>query len=456
MKNLLLILSFLFLISCSKDDNENDTSQNTFDGKLIFAKTFGGSDEEYVRGVTATKDGGFVVVGYTKSNDGSITNKVGLVEDIWLTKYDEKGSPLWSKTYGGSLDDFGYSVTENNDGSLVIAGYSKSSDGDVPSNLGMHDFFIFKTDASGNMIWKKNYGFTSHDHAHKIIATKDGGYFIVGYVDYSGFNRSAFSVLHGVGEYYGIKLNASGEKQWDCYFGGTQNDRVFDVVESNNGGFVMVGYSESNDFDITDNHGSYDYWVVKIDALGNSLWKKSYGGSELDQAYGIAKSINNTYLIVGTSDSSNGDVSLNKGENDVWIISIDDNGTKLWDKSYGGSSSETANSIKVMSNGNFVVSGHTRSTNIENTTDGHHKVKNLTNRIENLTNRGENDFWVFTISPSGNMLWQNTYGGSNFDFAYDATEILDKGIIIVGETQSNDFDIQNNRGIKDLLIVKVH
>lgn len=437
MKNYLLVAIIFLNLSCDKD--ENIVQENTFNGKLEWSKTFGGSDEETIHGVTATSDGGFVVIGYTKSNDGDINDKQDLIEDIWLSKYNAKGVLLWSKTYGGSLDDIGSSVIENSDGSLVIAGYSKSSDGDVPSNVGMHDFFIFKTDSVGNIIWKKSYGFASHDHAHKIISTLDGGYFIVGYADYSGLNKSSKNVQHGVGEYYGIKLNAQGEKQWDKYFGGTQNDRIYDVVQANDGGFVMVGYSESNDFDVTDNHGSYDYWVVKVNNNGDLVWKKSYGGSELDQAYGIEKSINNTYLLVGTSNSLDYDISSNKGGNDVWVVAIDDDGAKLWDKSYGGSQFETANSIQVMSNGNFIISGHTRSTDFD---------------IQE--NKGENDFWAFTISPSGKMLWQKTFGGTNFDFAYDATELTDKGIIIVGETQSNDLDIQTNQGIKDLLIVKVH
>ena len=438
MKKLLFLFGLSILISCS-NDNQHVSEQNPFDGKLIWSKTVGGSNEEYVRAVQSSKDGGFFVIGYTKSNDGEVVNKVGLEEDIWLTKFTSDGNLIWSKTYGGSLDDFGYSVIENTDGTLAIAGYSKSNDGDVPNNLGMHDFFIFKTDASGNILWKKSYGFASHDHAHKIINTSDGGFFVVGYADYSGFNRSSFEVQHGVGEYYGLKLDANGEKQWDCYFGGTQNDRVFDVVEANTGGYVMVGYSESNDFDVEDNHGSYDYWVVKINALGNLIWKKSYGGSDLDQAYGIAKGNNNTYLITGTAASVDGDITSNKGENDVWVIAIDDNGTKLWDKSYGGSQSEVANAIKVLSNGNFLLSGFTTSS------DG-----DITH------NKGMNDFWVFTITPSGKVLWQQTFGGSNIDFAYDATEILDKGIIIVGETQSNDLDVPENKGINDMLVVKVH
>lgn len=435
MKKFLVVLSFISIFSCSNEDNED---QNNFEGEVQWVKTFGGSDEEIVRGVCATSDGGVVVIGNTKSVGGDISDKRYAMEDIWLSKYDESGNLVWSKTYGGNLDDLGYSVIENSDLTLTVAGYSKSSDGDVPSNLGMHDYFIFKTDSNGNLIWRKSYGFMSHDHAHKIISTSDNGYFVTGYADYAGFGRPSTIVMHGVGEYYGIKLNALGEKEWDVYFGGTQNDRVYDVVETNDEGLIMVGYSESSDFDVTDNHGSYDYWVIKLNASGDLVWKKSYGGTGLDQAYGIAKSINNTYLIAGTSNSTDGDVSSSKGSNDVWVISIDDNGNKLWDKSFGGTGFDFANSLNSMSNGNFIISGHTRSVNLDIN-----------------ENNGENDFWALTISPSGLLLWQQTFGGSGYDFAYDAIETLDKGIVIVGETESNDFDIPENKGIKDLLIVKV-
>lgn len=435
MNRILVVLSLVLLFSCSNDDNGN---QNYFNGEIQWVKTFGGSDEELVRGLFATSDGGVVVVGNTKSSGGDITDKRYLEEDIWLSKYDVNGNLVWSKTYGGNLDDLGYSIIENSDSSLTVAGYSKSSDGDVPSNLGMHDFFIFKTDANGNLIWKKSYGYMSHDHAHKIISTSDGGYFITGFADYAGLGRSGNVTMHGVGEYYGIKLNASGEKEWDVYFGGTQNDRVYDVLESNDRGLIMVGYSESSDFDVTDNHGSYDYWVLKINSTGNLVWKKSFGGSGLDQAYGIAKSVNNTYLIAGTSNSTDGDITSNKGNNDVWVVNIDDNGNKIWDRSFGGTGFDFANSISALSNGNFVISGHTRSSDLD---------------IND--NKGENDFWALIISPSGRLLWQKTFGGSSYDFAYDAKETKDKGIVIIGETESNDLDIDENKGIKDLLIIKV-
>ncbi|MFT7251770.1 MAG: hypothetical protein ACI9FW_001514 [Flavobacterium sp.] len=439
MRKLILLFTVLFIVSCNKDENLSFNDETVFNGKKVWSKSVGGSDFEEIKSVTATQDGGFVVVGNTKSSDGDITDKRYGLEDIWLSKYDAEGNLLWSKTYGGSQDDLGYSVIENADRTLVVAGYSKSSDGEVQSNQGMHDFFIFKTDYQGNLIWAKSHGFMSHDHAHKIINTSDGGYFVVGYVDYAGIGRSSKGVLHGVGEFYGLKLDANGNKLWDKYFGGTQNDRVFDVVEANDGGFVMVGYSESSNFDVNDNHGSYDYWVVKINAIGDLIWKKSYGGSELDQAYGIVKNLNNTYLITGTSNSMDGDISLNKGANDVWVINIDDNGALLWEKSFGGSGFDTSNSIRMISNGNFLISGHTRSV------DG-----------QITENKGENDFWAFTISPNGKMLWQKTFGGSNFDFSYDAVELKDKGFVIVGQTESNDLDIPINKGLSDLLIIKVH
>jgi hypothetical protein len=438
MKKFAVIFSLLSLISCKDDDTFLTENNKGFNGEIQFAKSFGGSDQDMPKSVVATRDGGFLVIGTTKSNDGDISVKVGLLEDIWLTKYSIDGNLLWSKTYGGSLDDFGYSVLENPDGTLVIAGYSKSSDGDVPSNLGMHDYLIIKTDSNGNKIWAKSYGFMSHDHAHKIIATSDGGYLVAGYVDYAGIGSKSSAVLHGVGEYYIIKLNSAGDKVWDNYFGGTQNDRIFDVVQANDGGYVVVGYSESNDFDAEDNHGGYDYWVIKTNAIGELVWKKSYGGSGLDQAYGIKKSINNTYVITGVSSSSDGDNTSNISESDFWVISIDDNGKLLWNKSFGGPDFELANSISITQEGNFLISGHTRSTS-----------GNITQ------NKGENDFWLITISPSGKLLWQKTFGGSNFDFGIDAVQLKDGSYVMIGETFSNDQDVPSNKGNNDLFIVRV-
>jgi hypothetical protein len=226
---------------------------------------------------------------------------------------------------------------------------------------------------------------------------------------------------------------------WYRYFGGTQNDRVNDVVEANDGGLVMVGYSESSNFDIIDNKGSYDFWAVKINANGSLQWKHNYGGSAIDQAYGITKTNNNSYLIVGRSNSGDKDVSKSLGGFDAWVIHIDDHGHLIWNKSFGGTEFDTATTIKKLSNGNFGVVGNTRSI------------------IDGKTIKGQNDFWIFEIDNKANssIFWETTVGGSSFDVATDFYQNSQNEIIVVGDSQSNDFDTQQNKGENDLWVVKL-
>lgn len=437
MKKILILFFVSFFISCEND--EKITTNNKILGQKNWITTIGGSLDDAVRQVISTSDGGFLIVGYTKSSDGDIIDNNSQIEEAWVVKFDSYGHISWSKTFGGMMDDYAYSVVEDAEGNYLIAGYSMSMNGDVPMNLGMHDFWLFKLSSQGNLMWSKTYGYSSHDHAHKIIPTSDGGYFVVGFTDYSGGvgDRNSNVLLHGVGEYYGLKLNNEGEKEWDAYFGGTQNERVFDVVEANDGGFVMVGYSESNDFDVNDNKGSYDYWVVKVKADGILDWKKSYGGSDIDQAYGILK-VNNNYIISGNSNSQDGDVSHPKGNNDIWVIAIDDFGNLIWEKSYGGEQNDMSNHILKTNSNEIVITGHTR------TNDGSIGVLN-----------GENDIFVFSINSGGNLNWMKTFGGSSFDFGISATQLKDNSLIIVGETQSNDFDITLNKGQKEIMIINL-
>src|SRR5690606_37240101 len=146
---------------------------------------YGGSGDDKIGGAVATPDGGFIVIGYTDSNDNDIIKTHASI-DIWLARFSADGQIIWSKTYGGSADDYGMSIIATSDGNYAIGGYSVSNDGEVPDNLGMHDFYIAKITGDGNMLWSKNYGFLSHDHAHKLMQTRDGGFFIAGYADYAG------------------------------------------------------------------------------------------------------------------------------------------------------------------------------------------------------------------------------------------------------------------------------
>ncbi len=452
MKNLIFCISLLVLLSCDKNEDAIQIiPEQKFEGKLIYSKTFGGSQDEKAGGAVATPDGGIIVVSTTLSNDGDVVADHPDSE-IWITRLDAQGNQLWSKTIGGSLDDYGYSVAATLDGNYIIAGYSASSDGDVPSNRGMHDFFVAKITGAGNLLWTNTYGFSSHDHAHKIIPTKDGGFFVAGYSDYAGIDaagqtgnhgeghqmRGAAATLHGVGEFVGIKIDANGNFMWYRYFGGTKNDRVNDIVECNDAGLIMIGYTESNDFDVPTSKGSYDYWAIKLHADGEFHWKKNYGGSGIDQAFAIAKTDHNSYLIGGRSNSSDGDVTNAKGNFDAWIINIDDEGKMIWEKSFGGTDFDVASSIKKTSDGKFVVVGNTRGS------------------MGNDANKGENDFWIFKIDDNANsdMIWQKTFGGSSFDLAADVV-FNNNEYTIIGDSQSNDIDVPANKGQNDIWVIKV-
>ena len=453
MKSIIHTLLFFLLISCSKSDS-NVPVESAFEGKLVWSKSYGGSAEDKVSSIVKTTDGGCMVLSSTDSNDGDVL-KTHAMTDIWLTKYDVSGNLSWSKTIGGSLNDYGTSIISTVDGNYVVAGYSGSNDGDMPRNVGLHDFFISKMDNEGNTLWSKNYGFISHDHAHKIIQTSDGGYFVAGFADYDGIigtvgtgnhgeghslkNANSAAAKHGVGEFFGIKLDANGNFKWYRYFGGTQNDRVNDIVEANDGGLLMVGYSESTDFDITNNKGGYDYWVIKLEQDGHLHWKENYGGSGIDQAFSITKTNNNSYLIAGRSNSQDGQISKNLGNFDAWIIHINDHGHLLWEKSFGTTQFDTAAMIKKVTNGNFVVAGNTRG---------------IANGNEN---KGENDYWLFEIDnrPNTTIHWQKTYGGQKIDSAIDFIEVNPSEFVIAGESQSNTFDVNTNKGLNDLWLIKV-
>lgn len=449
MKKASYLFFLVFILSCEKDTSEPTSIE--LKREMVYSKTYGGSLEDKVNSVVNTPDGGMLILGYTMSNDGDII-KTHNENDIWLTKLDANGVLLWSKTIGGSENDYGTSIVATSDGNYVISGYSGSSDGDIPANIGLHDFFIAKFTGEGTLLWSKNYGFSNHDHAHKIIQTRDGGYFIAGFADFSGIegtgetgnNGEGHSMrigapLHGVGEYLGIKLDPNGNFLWYRYFGGTLNDRINDIVEANDGGLLLVGSSESTNFDVLHNKGSYDFWVIKLEADGKLHWKENYGGTGIDQASSICKTGNNSYLIAGRTNSTDGDVSKPLGNFDAWVIHISDHGHLIWNKTFGAGEFDVASVIKKIHNGNFVVVGNTRGNLGEN------------------SNKGENDYWAFEIDNKANskLFWQKTFGGSKIDIATDFYQTANKELVIVGESQSNDFDVTQNKGSNDLWVMKL-
>ncbi|MBQ4819822.1 hypothetical protein [Aquimarina sp. MMG016] len=444
-----LSVTLLCLISCSSDNTSqlppvSPPSIDGFDGEVDWIKTFGGSNEDNALSVVEAADGDYIIAGYTQSLDGDITDKTATDSDFWVLKLTKEGEIVWSKTYGGTGDDRAEKIILTSDGGYALVGYSRSADEDVSVNEGLQDYWIVKLNSVGEIQWEKSFGFPGIDRAFSVVQTTDEGFFVTGFLDVTASNGEGNDPIaksniskHGVGEFWGIKLDALGEMEWRHYFGGTNNDRSYDVLQTEDKGFLMIGSSESIDFDITDSKGSYDFWAVKVNAEGTLLWQKSFGGSEIDVGYALAATGDGKYIIIGDSRSADGNVSGARGNADLWMIQIDGNGNLLWEKSIGGTAFDTGRSIYKTQSGNFAITGNSRSS------DGDIAI-----------NIGQSDLLNVIVNSNGDILWKSTLGGSAAEFGEGCMETTDKKIIVVGNSESSDFNIPTNKGSKDLIIVK--
>ena len=198
----------------------------------------------------------------------------------------------------------------------------------------------------------------------------------------------------------------------------------------------MIGSSESDDFDITNPIGSYDFWAVKVNLQGDMVWQKNFGGSSIDIAYSITNTTDGNYITGGDTRSNDGDVTNFKGNTDFWLVKFNDAGTMVWQKTFGGSNFESARDIIPLQNGNYLVCGSTKSQDAE--VSG---------------NFGQNDAWSIVIDDNGNLIEETNIGGTGLDFAQSAVQLQDGRVVVAGSSESSDNQILQNQGGKDILIV---
>ena len=443
MKKHLLFLLIIMFYGCTESNLAFHPRLNPSSGTLELVQTFGGSKNDVAKSVVSTVDGGFAVLGYTQSLDGDITDKATEDYDFWMLKFNSEAQLEWNKTYGGSGDDRGSSIIETSDGGYALLGYSDSSDGDVSSNNGNRDFWLIKINDSGGVTWEKSFGYGGVDEGVSIIETSDNHLMLSGILDVTASggegNQGRFSTKHAGGDYWSIKISPTGDIVWSRFYGGSFTDSPAGISETLIGGFIKVGGSDSNDVDISNNKGSYDFWIVKSDVNGDIVWEKSFGGSEIDEARDIISDGNGNHIVVGDTRSNDQDVTFNNGAADLWAIKVSNNGELLWSTSIGGSNFDVARSISTTFNNEFIIAGSSRSSNGDVS-----------------KNQGQNDAWVLRLDNSGQLLWETTIGGSEIDFSYDAVQINNGTIVAVGETNSSNGDIIDNKGFTDLLIVQIN
>jgi len=316
-----LLILFLFLITISFSNNEPISKVN------LWQKTFGGSKDDWAKSIQQTSDGGYIVAGWTESFGAG-------GRDVYILKLNADGNLIWQKTFGGSDWDEAWSIQQTSDGGYIVAG------GIGPFGGPDRDVYILKIDENGESIWEKTFGESYYDEAYFIQQTTDGGYIVAGVTNSFGA---------GNGDVYILKLDEDGNLVWQKTFGGEDNDGAVSIQQTSDGGYIVAGWTNSF------GAGYFDVYIVKLDEDGNLVWQKTFGGSGVDVAYSIQQTSDGGYIVAGWTDS------FGAGGKDVYILKLDADGNLIWQKTFGGSSDDYALSIQQTSDGGYIVAGFTDS-----------------------------------------------------------------------------------------------
>ena len=345
---------------------------------LEWVRNIGGEYNDSGYTVQQTADGGYIIVGYTFSFGAGWS-------DVYLIKTDRKGNTLWTKTFGGPYWDGGYSVQQTTDGGYIITGFRDS--GGIRNNSSA-DLYLIKTNSLGDAQWEKTFGGDDYDCGYSVIQTGEGDYIIAGYTQSFGA---------GSKDVYLIKTNSEGDTLWTRTFGGSDWDEAYVVQQIRGGDYIVVGYTQSF------GAGSRDVYFIKINSEGDTLWTRTFGGSDWDEGRSIQQTRDNAYVITGST------VSYSVGEWDVYLIKTDSLGDTLWTKTFGGSKYDIGMSVQQVSDGGFIIAGLTHSYGV-----------------------GEGDIYLIKTDSQGNSLWSRTLGNRGGEGVYSIRKTADNGFVMTG------------------------
>ena len=416
-------------------------SQFTFSqSEIQWQKSLGGTLDDKPFSIEQTSDNGFIIAGSTISYDVDVSGfHGGNGTDAWIVKTDSLGVIQWQKCYGGTEIEVAYDIIETSDGGYIFTGQASSIDGDVTSFHGGtgSDIWVVKINAVGDIIWQKCLGGTNVDIAYSIIELDQSGYLLSGSTwsndgDVIGFN--------GGNEADGwiIKIDSIGVIEWQKCLGGTSFDAINSLQQTNDQGFILSGRTNSNDGDVSGNHGNLDSWVVKVDSVGNIEWQKCLGGTGIEFSTEVQEDSNGGYIVMNTTQySNNGDVSgylsVETGATDIWVVKLSNIGVWEWQKCLGGASFDYG-------------------VGLEQTQDAGYLIAGTTSYSQGINSQ---DYYVVKLDNLGSFDWHKSLGGSSEDVATCIKLTNDNEYIIVGNSASNDGDITNINGGTDYWVVKM-
>ncbi len=355
--------------------------------EISWSQTFGGSSYDEGYAVQQTNDGGYIITGATLS--------FGVGDwDVWLIKIDSNGNEEWNSTFGGNSYDRGYSVQQTDEGGYIIAGCTHSF------GEGEFDFWLIKTDSNGNEEWNSTFGGINVDWGCSVDQTVDGGYMIAGYTE--SFGEGEF-------DFWLIKTDSNGNEEWNSTFGGSNHDRCFSGQQTDDGGYILTGYTVSFDSDGT----GCDVWLVKTDSNGSEEWSSTFGETgipnKFDMGYDVQQTDDGGFIIAGDTEIYY--VSMS----DVLLIKTDSSGNEVWAETFGGSAADRGRSVQQTFDGGYIIAGWAVS-----------------------FIGPDPDVWLIKTDINGDEEWNSIYGyeENSGEWGYAVQQTNDGGYIIAGATMS--------------------
>ncbi len=341
---------------------------------------------------------------------------------------------LWTQAFGGDSLDIGFSVLQTSDGGFIITGETESY------GIGSGDVYLIKTDNQGNEQWYNTFGGVGEEWGRTIKQTFDSGYIIVGVTE--SFGAGSWDI-------YLIKTDSQGNEQWHRTFGGSNCDEGYDVLQTSDLGYILVGETGSY------GAGSYDVYLIKTDSQGYQQWYQTFGGIDEDEGYSIQQTTDGGFIIAGWT------LSYGAGDRDFYLIKTDEQGNQQWDNTFGGINLDEGHCVRQTFDGGFIIVGTTSSYGAGNMdvyliktdslgnqqwyntfggyeNDGGFKIEQLSDGgfiILGLTwsyGAGDCDVYLIRTDSQGNELWYETFWGSDFNGGYSIQQTFDSGFIIAG------------------------
>lgn len=347
---------------------------------------------------------------------------------------------VWQKSYGKKKVDLATSIIRTSEEKYLIVGYENATHGETITISGLEDFWLLMFDSEGNLIKERSFGGSKSDIPSCVRETNDGGFVVAGF---SLSDDGDVSLNNGEEDAWIIRLNKDLDLVWKRVVGGNASDYISAIEETEDGNFIVTGYTESSSGDITDDHSRGDAWMFKLSSKGELLWQKYFGGPGNDTAYSIKETTDKGFIIGGYKEKGNSRSSYlaaRDGNDDLYafVVKTDSNGDLEWQRAYGGSKMDYISEIIPVSEGGYVFVGTTRSSN-----------GNIAGNI------GKDDIWVGRLDEVGDLLWEKCMGGSGTDTGIAVKELMDGTFLVSGVTSSTDGIARDGYGYNMTILINL-